>query len=77
MDPFSGWLRDESEPQSWDAICLKHCAGNLSFYTFHVWFIGDSMKVYEIVGSQALGCSPGPGERPDAEDSTKRASFVF
>ena len=35
------------------------------------------MKVCEIVGSQALGCSPGPGERPDAEDSTKRASSVF
>lgn len=35
------------------------------------------MKVREIVGSQALGCSYRPGERPDAEDSTKRASFVF
>lgn len=35
------------------------------------------MKVCEIVGSQALGCSPGPGERPDAEDSTKRASRLF
>lgn len=76
MDPFSGWLRDESELQSWDAICLKHCAGNLIFYTFHAWFIGDSMKVRETVGSQALECSPRPGERPDAED-TKRASFVF
>lgn len=77
MDPFSRWLRDESEPQSWDAVCLKHCAGNLIFYTFHAWFIGDSVKVHEIVGSQALGCSYRPGERPDAEDSTKRASFVF
>lgn len=35
------------------------------------------MKVRETVGSQALGCSYRPEERPDAEDSTKRASFVF